>query len=372
MGINSMKNSTLELKQMIETYVNSFEQVLYEEDTHFLEGMKQNNLAKDDIAKYKFWEWTQGVGLFGIWKVYKMTEKKEYLEILTNYYDRQLAIGLPSKNVNTVTPLLAMSYIAEDQSNDEYLAVCKEWAEWIVTDFPRTTEGGFQHKTSDTLNEEELWDDTLFMTVLFLANMGRMLKEERYLEEARYQFLLHIKYLSDRKTGLWFHGWTFKEQGHFAEAFWGRGNCWVTSAIPELIDMIELPGETKRFLEQAWIRQVEALLEYQEEDGMWHTLVDDRSSYVEASATCGFAYGILKGVNIGLGKEGWAEAALKAIDAIISYTDSEGILHQVSYGTPMGRESKQFYKDIELKPMPYGQALAILYFMEAIEYLSKN
>lgn len=367
-----MKNSALELEKMIERYVSSFEKVLYEEDTHFLEGMKENNLAHDDISKYQFWEWTQGVGLFGIWKVYKKTGKQEYLNILTKYYDRQMSIGFPAKNVNTVTPLLAMSFVAENQNREDYFAVCREWAQWILTDFPRTKEGGFQHKTSDSLNEEELWDDTLFMTVLFLANMGRILGRDDYLEEARYQFLLHIKYLSDRETGLWYHGWTFKEAGHFAGAFWGRGNCWVTAAIPELIELIDLPGETRRFLEGAWSRQVESLVRYQADDGMWHTLIDDPTSYVEASATCGFGYGILKGLNIGIGEQKWADAALSAVDSILGYTDQEGILHQVSYGTPMGRESKQFYKEIELKPMPYGQALAILYFMEVIEFLNKK
>ena len=42
----------------------------------------------------------------------------------------------------------------------------------------------------------------------------------------------------------------------------------------------------------------------------------------------------------------------------------DGVVEQVSYGTPMGRVSKEFYKGIERKPMPYGQALAILFLME--------
>ncbi len=29
-------------------------------------------------------------------------------------------------------------------------------------------------------------------------------------------------------------------------------------------------------------------MRFQDESGMWHTLVDDPTSYVEASATCGF------------------------------------------------------------------------------------
>lgn len=34
----------------------------------------------------------------------------------------------------------------------------------------------------------------------------------------------------------------------------------------------------------------------QDESGLWHTLLDDPNSYLESSATAGFAYGILKAV----------------------------------------------------------------------------
>ena len=72
---------------------------------------------------------------------------------------------------------------------------------------------------------------------------------------------------------------------------------------------------------------------------------------------------------MGFGKKEWADKALKAIDPILEATDEEGVVHQVSYGTPMGRESKDFYKNIELKPMPYGQALAMMFFMEGRKFL---
>lgn len=345
-------------------YIASFEQVLYEEDTTFLEGMKEHSLASDDIRRYRFWEWTQGVGLFGFWKLFQVTGEEKYLAVLTRYYDRQLDTGLPTRNVNTVTPLLALSYVAEHLNNDRYMAVCKEWAGWIMTDFPRTREGGFQHITSDRVNEGELWDDTLFMTVLFLANMGRILKEDAYIQEAKYQFLLHAKYLCDKETGLWYHGWTFLENHNFAGAFWGRGNCWITAVIPEFLEICGCEESLKRYLSQLLTRQAEALSKYQEENGMWHTLIDDKTSYEEASATCGFAYGLLKGVHTGLLDPKYEGAAMRPLEKILEYTDGDGVLGQVSYGTPMGRKDKQFYKDIPLRPMPYGQALAMLYLLE--------
>lgn len=353
-----------EVKRKLRLLADSFQNVLYEEDTIFLENMKSNSLASDDIRKYQFWEWTQGVGLFGFWKYYELTKDKKYLDILEKYYGRQWEIGLPAKNVNTVTPLLALSYYAGAFEKGEYLELCREWADWIMTDFPRTMEGGLQHITSDSWNEQELWDDTLFMTVLFLAHMGCILGRSDYKEEAVYQFLLHIKYLADRKTGLWYHGWTFLEKNHFAGAFWGRGNSWATAAIPELIGMGVCTPAVERYLAGVLKNQADTLTCLQAEDGMWHTLLDDVGSYEEASATAGIGYGIMKAVNLEILDASYLPLAEKALDAVLERVTEQGIVTQVSYGTPMGRESRDFYKQIPIRPMPYGQALAILFFME--------
>ena len=348
----------------VDKMVNAFSDILYEPDDTFLKNMKNHNLAGDDISRYQYWEWTQGVGLYGLWKLFSYEKKESYLEMLTRFYDRQIGIGFPALNVNTAAPYLAMSFLAEYTGEEKYLRPCVEAAEKIMSEFPRTDEGGFQHKTSDTLNEQELWDDTLYMTVLFLANMGRILKNQAMTEEAQYQFLIHEKYLCDKVSGLWYHGWTFKEKNNFAGAFWGRGNCWITMAIPEFLEICDCNEAVKRLLVNTLREQVQSLRALQAENGMWHTLVDDADSYVEASATCGFAYGILRAVKDGLVDKSYLETAARAVSPIMDCISEDGVVHQVSYGTPMGRTSRDFYKQIELKSMPYGQALAILFLME--------
>lgn len=352
------------VEEKLSRLVEAFTPILYEDDEQFLENMKGSNLAGDDIRKYQHWEWTQGVGLYGLWRLFEKTRDEKYLDILTTYFDNQMTVGFPALNVNTVTPFLTMSYVGEYLGSEKYLAPCRESAAWIMAHFPRTREGGFQHMTSDTLNDQELWDDTLFMTVLFLANMGRIEGKREYIEEAQYQFLLHAKYLADRETGLWYHGWTFNGRHNFAGAFWGRGNCWITIAIPEFLGMVDCAPAVRRMLTELLRAQVESLVKYQDESGMWHTVIDDRDSYVETSASCGFAYGILRGVHAGLLDKRYAEAAMKALDPILGYIADDGVVNQVSYGTPMGRESKDFYKKIPIQPMPYGQALAMLLLIE--------
>ncbi len=103
---------------------------------------------------------------------------------MIEYYDQRLIEGLPAKNINTVAPLLTLAFLYEETENEQYLKVCEEWAEWLMNKLPRTLEGGFQHITSDSVNENELWDDTLFMAVLFLAKMGQLSQNENYIEES--------------------------------------------------------------------------------------------------------------------------------------------------------------------------------------------
>jgi unsaturated rhamnogalacturonyl hydrolase len=366
-GIKMAHFNQQQVKNKLDLLVKNFTKVLYEDDTTFLSNMKSKNLAGDDIRKYQLWEWTQGIGLFGLWKYFEKTGEQKYLDMMLKYYTERLEQGLPAKNINTCAPMLPLSYLAEYTKKEEYFTVCGEWAEWIMKELPKTKEGGFQHITSDTLNHEEMWDDTLMMTVLFLANYGIIVNNQDYIEEAKYQFLLHIKYLSDRKTGLWFHGWTFDGNHNFAQALWGRGNCWITVAIPEFLKLIPCEYSVRRFLLEALKGQVEALQFYQEENGMWHTLIDDSTSYVETSATCGFAYGILRAVHLGLIDSSFKECAYKALPTVMEYIGEQGVVNQVSYGTAMGRTSKQFYKNIEIKSMPYGQALAILFLLELLQ-----
>lgn len=362
----NMAHKTL-IEEKLAKLVDAFTPILYEDDDIFLAGMKDRNLAGDDIRRYQHWEWTQGVGLYGLWKRFSQTQEPKYLDILVKFFDAQLEIGFPALNVNTAAPFLTMSYVGEHLSDERYLAPCREAARWIMESFPRTKEGGFQHMTSDTLNDQELWDDTLFMTVLFLANMGRIEGKQAYIDEAEKQFLLHAKYLADPETGLWYHGWTFNGNHNFAAAFWGRGNCWITIAIPEFLQMVPCHADVAAQLKEILRRQVHSLTRFQNENGMWHTLIDDPTSYVESSATCGFGYGILKAVHTGLLDPEYENAAHKALIPILDYIGDNGVVSQVSYGTPMGRESKDFYKNIELRQMPYGQALAMLFLAECLQ-----
>ena len=357
-----------QLLNKLNLLIESFQSILYEEDEAFLTNMEKKNLAGDNINRYKFWEWTQGVGLYGLWKLFEITKDNKYLNMIEKYFSLCFEIGLPSKNINTVTPMLTLAKFSAYTENEKYKEECEAWADFILNEMTRTDFGGLQHQTSDSVNRQELWDDSLFMSVLFLANWGKFTNNKKYIDEANYQFLIHSYYLSENKNGLWYHGWTFEGNHNFVEAFWGRGNCWITAAIPEFLSLKISSESEARFLKMLLSRQIETLIKFQDKSGLWHTLIDDETSYLETSATCGFIFGILCAINQKIIEPKYLDNVDRAISAILENINEVGTLENVSYGTPMGRDSKQFYKDIPIKTMPYGQALAMLALVEKLKY----
>ena len=314
---------------------------------------------KEGITPVYRWEWEQGVGLFSIYKLYEKTGDVRCLEFLNEWYGKMLGKGF-DRNINTMSPLLALTYLYETEKNAGYLEVIKENAEWLMNKMPRTVEGGMQHLTTHTINNDQLWADTLFMTILFLARAGKVLNDQNMQDEAVYQTIIHIKYLSDCESGLWYHGWSLTEK-HFGGIFWGRGNCWITAAIPEILKTTEkISANERKILEEAYKRQVEALVKHQDISGMWHTIINDSSSYFETSATAGFAYGILAGIEQGIIDENHYLYSYMAVRYIVSnYLEEDGSLKQVSAGTAMGYDSEH-YKNIGFCQTPYGQGLMIL------------
>lgn len=321
-----------------------------------------------DTKGWNDWEWTHGIGLYGIYKYYQLRNDERCRKIIEDWFSNRFRAGTPTKNVNTMAALLTLAYLYEERGEKSYLPYLDTWAEWVMHDMPRTEEGGLQHIVFNSENPQQLWDDTLMMSVLPLAKIGKVLGRPQYIEEAQRQFLVHTKYLCDRKTGLWFHGWTFAGRHNFAQALWARGNCWVTIAIPEFIELLDLqPGHhVREFLLDTLEAQVRALEQFQDQSGLWHTLIPDPSSYLEASAAAGFAYGILKSVRKRYLPQKYEHIGVQAAKGVLANVSADGELKNVSFGTAMGHDL-DFYKKIPLTSMPYGQALAVLCLGELLQ-----
>ncbi|MCB1332599.1 MAG: glycoside hydrolase family 88 protein [Roseivivax sp.] len=320
-----------------------------------------------DTKGWAGWEWTHGIGLYGLFKYWQLTGNAEAMRIIRAWFADRLAEGTPTKNVNTVAPFLTLAHLYEIEPNPTWRALLETWAEWVMYEMPRTEVGGLQHIVYNNVNHQQLWDDTLMMSVLALAKIGLLFDRPEYVDEAKHQFLLHSQYLMDTETGLWFHGWTFDGNHNFARARWARGNSWVTIAIPEFLDLVPMSATdpVRRHLVSVLQRQAASLKRMQDPSGLWHTLLDDPGSYLEASATAGFAYGLIKGARMRLLGPEYAEPAERAMKGVVQNISADGELLNVSFGTAMGPDL-EFYRKIALTSMPFGQAMGMLCLTELL------
>ncbi len=314
------------------------------------------------------WEWPTGVALYGIYKTYQQSGDTAILDYLTGWYDDMLSREQkPHRNVNTVAPVLALTCLYDETKNPAYLPVIESWAQWVLEEMPRTEYDGLQHCTVWNKHYQQLWCDTLFMVGLFLAKAGVVLNKPEWIDEAEYQFLLHARYLQDPITGLFYHGWTFDRRHNYANAKWARGNAWFTAAAIELKDITGRDNAAMRMILSAWKDQVLGLWKYQRVNGLYTTLIDVEETYCETSATAAIAYGVMKGVRMGvLTEDKYVEMGRLAAQAVLNQIDETGAVQGVSGGTGMGY-TLQHYKDIIVTPTAYGQGLTFLMITELMK-----
>ncbi|WRT65302.1 uncharacterized protein IL334_002245 [Kwoniella shivajii] len=345
-----------------------------------------------DSTSWNFWEWQQAIGLYGLFNYYNLKtthnqsspEGARTLKIIKDWYTARAAEGGTTKNINSMAVLLTLASLMEVEyerggifTPDEktlYEGWIDEWAEWAYHDCPRAEQGIFQHITFRLENKNQVWDDTLMMTVLPLAKIGKLLDRPHYIEEAKYQFVQHAQYLMDGLTGLWNHGFEFDGQGgghDWGHIAWARGNCWITIAIPIFLDMNQLPSTDPvyRTLVSVLHRQVDALVKLQDEEtGLWRTLLLDETSYVESSGSAGFVAGMFIGMRTGILQEDkYLSTAMSGLKACIAQVTPSGAVQNVSKGTPVSTDPN-FYKTIPRITVGFGQSLPIMALGEWLRY----
>ena len=366
-----------ELRAKLESVIHKLMNLgIPENEGELQEGGEAIGFFKRDFG-IREWDWPQGVGLYGLLKIMQADGNAEYRAFLDEWFAENIAAGLPSRNINTTAPLLTLVELNDELQNEQYEALCKDWAHWLMCCLPRTQERGFQHVTSANgdrmgvrLNENEMWIDTIFMTVLFLNKMGQKYRNEAWIDEGIHQVLMHIKYLYDKRTGLFYHGWSFNRMDNFGGIFWCRGNSWFTLGILDYLEAFSgaMNAGVKELVLDTYKAQAESLKALQAPGGLWHTVLDDPASYEEVSGSAAIACGLLKGIRLGILDDSFRPCAEKAILAILANIGADGTVLNVSGGTGMGMNAEH-YKNILIAPMAYGQSLAILALAEALRHL---
>jgi unsaturated rhamnogalacturonyl hydrolase len=187
-----------------------------------------------------------------------------------------------------------------------------------------------------------LWADDLYMSVPFLARMGKLTGDNKYFDDAIKQVESFNHYLYDSTAGLFFHCW-YSDVKMNGVAHWGRCNGWIAMAQTELLNNLPVDHPKRQELINLLLRQIIGYSRYQDISGLWHQVLDKPDSYLESSVTAMFIYTVAKAVN-----EGWINKSYLAIaedgwKGLSTKITANGEMQDVCIGTNIGDNIAFYY-----------------------------
>lgn len=195
---------------------------------------------------------------------------------------------------------------------------------------PRTDEGVYWHKA---IYAWQVWLDGIFMGLPFRVLTASQLYDtheataiyDDAVEQVKKTYLRTL----DEQTGLNRHAWdethemfwADKETG-LSQHCWGRAQGWYTMALVELLEALPSDYPRRDEIIEILVRCFDSILKWQDTStNTWYQVMDspERSgNYLEATASCMFAYSLLKAARMGWVDKYYQQEGLKAYDGIVT------------------------------------------------------
>jgi len=285
------------------------------------------------------WDWGEGVEMSGLMQVWERTKDDRYAAWVARWADFHVPRGLDVLLGNNAdSPRkgycgrwvagTALLYLNEARPKPEYLKTASEVAQFIRAGATRSPEGAPAH----WFGNFQIWVDTLNMTCPLLSKLSKIENQPEYLEDCVNQLLVSARHMQDEKTLLFYHMWDWQYDKRSAVQ-WGRGNGWIIMSLADTFEYLPKNHRLYKPLKQMAEKHARGLLAAQDKDGVWHTVMNDPTSYAECSATAMTVYGWLRLVRLGVLPTRYRAAALRAWAATNERWVKDGMVAGVSAGT---------------------------------------
>ena len=235
------------------------------------------------------------------------------------------------------------------------LTLAQQIADYLLQTAQRTADGTLGHIGLT------VWPDTLISAIPFLMEMGRITQRPLYWDEAAAQMVKHAQHLQNAQTKLYRHAWDAETDTFLGPSYWCRGNSWPMIAAVEILSMLPTQHAQRATILASFQQQAAALKPWQNASGLWPTVVNQPTFYLESSGSAMIAAALLQGV-----AEKWLEPADFAVTAqqarfaLWRQVHADGTVSGVSAPTgPMGDESAYNRIPISTSEL-YGQGALLL------------
>ena len=310
-------------------------------------------------SKYNRWEYVNGVLTVGMIQTAEVLNDKKYSDYSVKNFDFIFSnVGLFEDLYKNKTPRSEYTAYFRMGSLDDvgamaaglcdvdalshqaaYRAYLDKAANYISKGQLRLPDGTLSRPEPRYMT---LWADDMYMSIPFLARMGKMTGDAKYFDDCIKQVENFNKYLYDPATGLYFHNY-YSDVNMNGVAHWGRCNGWIALATVQLLNNLPANHPKRQELINYLLRQIVGYSRYQDQTGLWHQLLDKPDSYLEASVTAMFTYAIAKAVNEGWINKTYINIARQGWKGLAAKITPDGNMPDVCIGTGIEDDIKFYY-----------------------------
>lgn len=209
--------------------------------------------------------------------------------------------------------------MAEKTGERQLIEANIKMLDYLLHKAPRTEDGTISH----TINAPELWIDSMYMAPPYLCVAGHPDESMKQIEGFKAA-------LWNEEAKLYSHRWHASEKRFINKSFWGVGNGWAIAGLTRVID--DLPesyrADRKKLISYA-TENLDGCLQHLREDGLFHNVVDDPSTFIETNLSQMLAYSIFRGVKSAWLAASYLPKAEKMREAAYSKVDEYGFVNDV-------------------------------------------
>lgn len=196
-----------------------------------------------------------------------------------------------------------------------------------------------------------------------MAKAGFISGDFSYFAQGSQQYQIYRRLLRNAVTGLYHNGRGWQNDAmRLSPGAWSRGHGWLIHGLVETMQYTPKDSQHFRKLKEILTELSNDLLQYQDEQGMWHQLLHLplADSYPDSSGTGLIAYNFSRALYEGfLHGIQYEKAAQQALKTLRQYVTKEGVVLGSSPGPGPLKSIENYYRKPAPPDEPHGAAAMI-------------
>jgi len=256
------------------------------------------------------WQYPDGLFLHGVYLAYKRLNDPSYLAYIKKWADANVAGVSPYNSLDDMQPTIVLDDMYRETQDAKYGKAPLAAATRLKTDYPKTSDGGYWHRTDAT---NQLWGDGVFMDLPAYLSYAQLFGDAMGVDITTNQLVIYDKHLA-ATNNLHFHQWDGSANKNSC-CEWCRAEGWYEMALLMVLDGTPATHANHAPLVAVAQRLAKGLAATQDPaTGRWWQVMDkpmDSANWLETSCTAMHTYFLSRA-----SQQGYIDAATYAPLAI--------------------------------------------------------